>query len=189
MGNPCNPLKHGWKPQHTRILKLELEGKSVNAIALKVGRDRSYVQSLIDTEEYKEKFTERNRSVLIKVQKVFEESAVGAARTIKRIARKGTPDERVKLDAAKDIIDRIGYKPVQVIETRQRAYTPAEIESAKGTVKELEDTIIRLERKDSVFVLKRPKSDTPVKAQEEPVADVGQPTSEPSADRPQTVSA
>jgi len=152
-----------WDLRKQKILRLDLQGHNQTDIARRMGlKSSSPICRLQQNPDYKTRLADAKRSAIEKVQSVFEKEAVLAAEKICRLAKNGKGEDRIQLDACRDILDRSGCKPIQVIETRQRAYSPQEVESAKKTLSELEESIIRLERKDSIFVLKRTKiNETP----------------------------
>lgn len=181
---PRNLVAGPWSALHHRVLYMTLKGRKAREIAKRVGMSQHWVEDVRHLEEFKVRKERALRSIIEQIQEIFESKGKMAARNVIRIAKSGVVGDRVQLDASKDILDRIGYKPVQIIETRQRLYSPAEIESAKGTVQELEDTIMRLERKDSIYILKK-KCEVPPELQ--PVEDA-EPSGSTSTDRPQTMS-
>jgi len=169
-----------WTAIHHRVLYMTLKGQTAMEIAKRVGMSKHWVEDVRGLPEFKTRKEKALRSIIEQVQEIFESKGKMAAKNIVRIAKQGELKDRVQLEASKDILDRIGYKPVQIIENRQRLYTPQEIESAKGTVKELEDTLVRLERKDSVYILKKRSEVSP---ESQPIENA-EPTGSTSTDRP-----
>lgn len=67
----------------------------------------------------------------------------------------GTPAQKVQLDATKELLHIMGVKPIDVIETRQAPPNPEQVESTRVTLTEIEETINRLSKRDSTFILRR----------------------------------
>jgi hypothetical protein len=96
-----------------------------------------------------------------KARKLFEDKAVEAAQKIISISQQGKPEERLQFDASKEILYQVGVKPIEVIETRKREYTPEEIESALEVTREIEAIADRLGKSKSQFLLEETTASLP----------------------------
>lgn len=67
----------------------------------------------------------------------------------------GEPDERLRFDAAKEVLYQCGMKPVEVVENRNRDYTPEEIQSSLIVLKEVKEIEEKLSTQGSEFLLKK----------------------------------
>ena len=173
-------IPKNWKPKYTAILTLTQRGWEVKDIAvkLKVSKDTVFrVQSMelfqqklmaltkrIEHRTYGKLVEQESDKNLDKAREHLAKYAMRAARKVTAIIRKGTPADRIKLDAAKDVLDRTGIKPNTVIETHQRVYAPDEVNSAKETLTELETHLNRISNQDSPYLLKGPKGSATDKA-------------------------
>ncbi len=171
------PKKYGpWKPVYTKILALTHRGHKLEYISQHVQMaitgihriqrrpdfidrlDRMCVAVAKDEARRdsipKPNAMERARA---KINAAAFEAATTMVKLIKK-PRKGqaiipVQEKRILLEAAKDILDRAGLKPVEVIETRERVYTPEEVKSALNTIRELEHVVKRLDNTGNNFVL------------------------------------
>lgn len=159
-----------WNAKHTRVLLAAFRGKSNKEIAFDLKLKTSTIQHMRCQPYFRQRLqamanqmlTEQvKRSVSENVSSAarlkLEKAQVSAALKIIRLMRKGKNEDRMQFEAAKDILDRTGLKAIEVIETRERNYTPEEVERAKTTLSEVENIIMRLENKDSSFLLARQK--------------------------------
>jgi hypothetical protein len=131
-------------------------------LAEKVKYSIRFVQKIQSRPEFQERLAKQNALVdkqLIKdgvksisdeiflkdaARKELERASLHAAKTIttlltrrKKMDRTGLSEMKLKFEAAKDVLDRIGLKPREVVETIERNYTTEEITSAMDTMKEL----------------------------------------------------
>lgn len=167
-----NRIAH-WKPVYTKILIMIYHNKSREEIAraTKVSLDTvSRVKSmplfraklLALTKRIQERTfsklaeTESDKGV-DKAREYLKKHAFRAAKKVAGVMRKGTPQDRIRFDAAKDILERVGIKPAQIIETHERVYDPKEVQSASETLIELETHLARLSNNGSPYVLKAPQ--------------------------------
>jgi len=100
-----------------------------------------------------------------KVRLLFERNLTKAAKTVVDICKNGNPNDKIRFEAAKEILYQSGLKPVDVVETRERLYTPEEIESAHDTAKEVEQIFERLTGNTSKYLV----SDERTEATSEPM--------------------
>jgi len=178
-----------WTKDHTKMLVLTHKSTPAEEIGKILGVSVRTVQWTQAKPEFRQKLEsmadkvaqkllqETNTEVdsLSKARDELQKCALTMARKLKRLAKKGESKDRLQLDACKDILDRAGLKPVEVIETRERQYSPEEIQSALSAIKELEHLTLRLGKQDSKFVI----SDKTPKV---PITDEG--TKQTGPDRP-----
>lgn len=167
--------EHIWQPNYTRILMKSMQtNKTDTEIAKELKISASTVKRVKTLPIYKERLLTLTRRIeertygkaveresfknLDKAREHLEKSALRAAKKVTGILRKGRPEDRIRFDAAKDILDRVGVKAAQVIETHDRVYSPEEIGSSKDTLLEMEAHLERVSTTGSAYVIKGPKS-------------------------------
>jgi predicted transcriptional regulator len=91
---------------------------------------------------------------------VLNKAALEAATKLKQLAKNGLPENRVQLDACRDLLDRVGLKAIQVVENRERPLSPEEVVSVKATLTEVTTIIERIENKANPFVIGRDRLDS-----------------------------
>lgn len=157
-----------WNAKHTRVLVGAYRGKDDKQIAISVGLKASTIQHIRKAPYFRQRLQamanetvkhtlerEIKEGVGCEARKKLEAAQLQAANKIIKLMRRGETTDRMQFEAAKDILDRTGLKAIEVIETRERSYTPEEVERAKTTLNEVENIIMRLENKDSRFLLAR----------------------------------
>ena len=162
--------KDNWLPVHTKILILAQRSYKPKAVAEKLKIGQETVNAIYREPYFRERLNEitnktlnnlidaESKSAIVdKARDTLRNAAMKAAWKVRRIMNKGTSADRIQLDAAKDILDRVGLKPKEVIETRERVYTPEEIGSALETLKEVERLTERLDNQMSPFVVSQPR--------------------------------
>lgn len=169
-------LTPSWKPTYTKVLLMVQKGVSVDEIAAEVQLSKKQVFKIQSREDFKQKMqaienkihdryakevtddiTER------KVRKRLLRAAVKAADVLCRVVynRKNIDPEKnmahaqlkLQYEAARDILDRTGFKAVEVIETREREHSLEELESMKKTMLELQSMTERLTHKPNEYLL------------------------------------
>lgn len=170
-------LEKNWKPFHTTILKETAKGTTVKDISKKIDMSISTVTLVRRSKIFQDKLLKYNmknnsspkKEMTGYINKVQEDArselykkALVAAKTITKLMKSGTSHDRIKFDAAKEILHQCGIKPIEVVEHRERQYPPEEVESAKKTLIELKALIVRFDNKESPYVL----SETSPSAQE-----------------------
>ena len=110
---------------------------------------------------------EAERTVTDKARLILEKKALQAARTIAKLMKEGTSKDRLRFDVCKEILHLNGIKPVEVVETRDRAYTPEEIASAAETIRQMLEMKNRLSKPEDAYLLKQ-DTDTPEETLLEP---------------------
>lgn len=147
--------RDGLPVRYKRILKLVEQGKTVDEIAEDphVNMKRDWVARVVKKPAFIAATVKLHKTATDAARAIFEKNAVDAATKIVRISRTGKADARVQLDAAKEILYQIGLKPIEVIETRGREYTPEEIQSSLGVIKEVQAIEEKLSTQGSVFLV------------------------------------
>lgn len=150
----------GWSAQHQEVFQLSLKGLTTAEIVEKTKLPYDKVRNIMRTNKFKEHEVKCTEGAVAAARKLLEERLIEAATQILRIMRTGKPDERLKYDAAKEILYQCGMKPVEVIETRGRDYTPEEIQSSLNVVKEIQTIEEKLSTQGSGFLIKRDEEPT-----------------------------
>ena len=145
--------KQDWKPEYQKILLLAEQGVPVKDIATSVNMHVNYVYEVMKKDKFIEKKLAFEEKIVDKARKVFEENAIKAAKRIVTIAERGKAEDRIRLDASKEVLYQVGMKPKEVIETIKREYTPEELASMSKVAIEVEEIADRLLTKNSRFVL------------------------------------
>jgi len=192
-----------WRPVYTKVVMLTQRNQSTQQISDETGLSTSMIVWLKKTVAFQQKYddiVERTRKDIrnavddrIKHDSALNEAITNfvcsipdAVETVLRIMKEGTSAERIRYDAAKEILHIAGLKPVEIKDSsRDRDYTPEEITSALATIRELESITNRLSNKDSEYILtepKKPKSRLPRSVS--PATDES--SSKTSQDRPET---
>jgi hypothetical protein len=147
--------KKGWSKDHQAIFKLYIEGYSPAEIVEKTKLELSKVRAIIGSDKFHQNHDKVITNSLETAKKALQDRLVEAAGRIIMLMRQGKPDERIQFDAAKEILYQCGMKPVEVIETRGRQYTPEEIESSLKVMKEIQGIEEKLSTQGSGFLIKR----------------------------------
>jgi len=160
--------EQNWSGKHEKIMLLTFRGKTNDEIASAVGLTNQSITRIRQTPYFRDRLQAMKNAALkktieheanalcgSKARKYLEKSLVTAARKVVRIMKSGTNEQALQFKAAQDILDRMGLKAVEVIETRERVYSPEEVERAKTILSEVETIIARLENKESRFMLAR----------------------------------
>lgn len=150
-----------WTGRYTRILTLYMRGKSGQEIAATVGLSPETVARICTSDLFKTKQAEFELKVTEKARKLFEDKALEAAQKVVRLMKEGKPDEKLQFEAAKEILYQVGIKPIEVIETRKREYTPEELASALAVTKEMEAIADRLAKQSSPFLVEQSEESEP----------------------------
>jgi len=154
--------EEGLPLKYKKILLYVEQGMRPREIAQKMDMDYTWICKVLAKPEVLAAQHKMHEKAVDAARAIFEKHAVQAAIKIVKIAKTGAPDSRVQLDAAKEILYQIGLKPVEVIETRKREYTPEEIASAAKVTGEVEQILNRLGGEKSPFVLENtPEDDAP----------------------------
>lgn len=181
--------KDTWKPIHSKILLLTQRNLTDKEIAKQVKISFETVGCIRQSPYFRQRAALVGRKIALKLEEKgiealitdkarakIQQASLRAAMKVLKIMKKGLPVERIQLDAAKDVLDRAGLKPVDIVETRQRAYTPEEIASTKETLLEVETITQRLTNQTSRHIVKLPggpvtdESSENVQQEEEPLS-------------------
>jgi transposase len=191
-----------WLAKYDKMLLCYSRGDSVKEIAKKFEYSVQFVYSIVRRPEFIAKLARINAEVDKRVmkegvkgiaeeivlkdaaRKELERASLHAAQTItkllsrrQRLDRNLIAEMRLKFEAAKDVLDRIGLKPKEVVETIERNYKPEEIESAMNTMKEL----TQITNNEFVFggirrIKREPEIEATIETPEVPVAEGTVPT-------------
>jgi hypothetical protein len=149
--------KAGWSKQHQKVFELYTGGSTPAEIVKDTGYPIDRVRNIIRCDRFQEQHDEIVKNSVETARKTFEARLTEAAGQIIRIMKHGKPDERIRFDAAKEVLYQCGLKPVEVVENRTRQYTPEEIKSSLAAVKEIQTIEGTLAVHGSRFIIKRDK--------------------------------
>jgi predicted DNA-binding protein YlxM (UPF0122 family) len=148
--------QRGWSAKHQEVFKLRmLDGLPTREIAEKTGLSTSKVNDIMRTKAFLTHEEDTVSNAVEKARKLLENKLLKAVDKIVHIMEFGKPEERLRYDAAKEILYQCGMKPVEVIETRGRQYTPEEIKSSLEVMKEIQNIEEKLSTQGSGFLIKR----------------------------------
>lgn len=159
----------GWSAAHQAVFKMHIEGASVPEIMKKTKFGVDKVRNIIRTEKFQEHHEDVVKNSVETARKALEARLVEAAGQIIRLMKQGKPEERLKFDAAKEILYQCGMKPVEVVETRTRQYTPEEIASSLSVMKEIQSIEGTLATLGSDFLIKQTDQIAPIDAAPVPI--------------------
>lgn len=142
-----------WSGKYSKILMYYEQGVPIAEIAKRVNMNERSVYKVMEKDAFKERATEFEQGIVNKARVLFEAKALDAAKRVIKIMRSGTAKDRIRFDAAKEILYQVGLKPVDVVETRTREYTPEELKSALEVSREVEAITDRLSGRSSEFLL------------------------------------
>jgi hypothetical protein len=143
----------GWKPEYTQVLIYAEKGLKGCEIAEKLGYSNVHISRIMNSPEFIAKRVKHDDTRIEAARAILNEQAINAALKLAKIANKGKPEDRIQLDAAKEILHMVGLKPIEVIENRKREYSKEELESASIVAKELEEITERLTSRKSHFLV------------------------------------
>jgi hypothetical protein len=147
--------KRGWTAVHQQVFKLRIiDGLTPKEISEKTGIPTTRLTDMMRTKLFLEHEDTTVGSAVEKARKLLESKLLRAVDKIVHIMENGKPEERLRYDAAKEILYQCGMKPVEVIETRGRQYTPEEIESSLKVMKEIQGIEEKLSTQGSGFLIK-----------------------------------
>ena len=153
--------KKGWSATHQKVFVMYTQGILPKDIAPKVGCGIDKIRNIIHSVKFQEKHASIETDCVNRARKHFEQKLMEAAGKVVRIMQNGKPEARLQFDAAKEILYQCGMKPVEVIETRGREYTPEEIQSSLTVIKEVQEIEERLSTRGSDFLLKNDGTEEP----------------------------
>ena len=148
--------ENGIPYKHKKVLYWAERNLTAQEIAVKTGYDSKWIYKILCRPEIMDLREKLHSKAMHEVKMLFRDNLLGAANKLVEIMEKGKPEHRIQMDAAKEILYQVGLKPVEVVETRTREYTPEEVQSAANVICEIEKTVDRLEQKESEYVITRP---------------------------------
>lgn len=153
--------KRGWTAIHQQVFKLRIiDGLTPKEISEKTGIATQRLSDMMRTKLFLEHEDTTVGSAVEKARKLLESKLLRAVDKIVHIMENGKPEERLRYDAAKEILYQCGMKPVEVIETRGRTYTPEEIKSSLDVVKEIQGIEEKMSTQGSGFLIKEDTVDS-----------------------------
>ena len=147
--------RRNWSADHERVFELYSLGVLPRDIMKQTGFSENKVRYIIRSKAFQEKHKLVVTNAVDTARKALEAKLCQAADVIVNIMLRGKPDERLKFDAAKEILYQCGMKPVEVVETRTRQYTPEEIQSSLTVIKEIETIEKKLSQEPSTFLVQQ----------------------------------
>jgi hypothetical protein len=115
------PTASGLPPLWIAVLLLAFHASSNEAIAKRLGIEESQVAEILDHPLVRERISVVEQAVVAKLQAgefgigaIAKHHAPQAMRNIVRLANKAH-DERVRLQASKDVVNYAGYEPAKVV--------------------------------------------------------------------------
>ncbi len=156
-----------WKPAYNKILIMTQGDQPLEKIAEAVKMQSNTIKKIRSSTMFKEKLEAANNTLVRKVvekraqrletseaRDILTKAAPDAAKKMVQLSKIGTKEDRTQFDAAKDILDRAGLKPIEMIIAQERLYSPAEIAQAQGTLLETEAILKRLRNQSSPYLLR-----------------------------------
>ena len=145
--------KHEWSGAYQRVMILAETGMKHTEIARKVGLSPSRISRIIHDDRFTARRDEYKEKAKQEIYEKFLDVSAKAADKIIHIMEKGKPTERIRLDAAKDILNYAGHKPREQIEHITNNYTIEDVNSAKKVIEEISNLSERLGITNSKFLL------------------------------------
>lgn len=152
--------KGEWSGLYQRILIMYEQGKSPKEISEYLGMYPTSVSRIINRDNFISRRLAFEEKIVDKVRAQFETKALTAAKKICDLAHTGKPEQKIQLEAAKEVLYQIGCKPPEVIETRHREYTPEELQSSLNVAREMEAIADTLSSVKSPYVIEKKEAVT-----------------------------
>ena len=156
--------KKGWTAERQRVFELYIQGVTPQEITKKLDCGIDKVRNIIRCTKFQEKHDLVEKNSIDRAKKAFDGKLADAANKIIRLMQTGKTHERLQFDAAKEILYQCGMKPVDVIETRGRDYTPEEIQSSLTVIKEVQEIEEKLSTQGSGFLIETEEDETSLSA-------------------------
>lgn len=145
--------------RHKVTLAMTRGVTSYKAIAKDLEVSPAMVKTVVEDKSFDKNLTNYQKGVLSAARQHLTDKAERAAIKLCEIIEKGTPQQKIQLEAIKDLLDRIGMKPHEVKETLHRQYTNEELSSMLNITKEVETITERLRAKDTPYLIDKPKKE------------------------------
>jgi hypothetical protein len=142
-----------WSRTHQKVLILVEKGYPLKEIAEKVGMSERNIYYIMNKPLFIEKRNRINEKGVEVAQGIFTNHLAKAAAKIIELLEKGKPQDRLKFDAAREVLHQCGMKPIERTEVTKREYSNEEIESALAAAREVKSIIERLGQTKSRFLL------------------------------------
>lgn len=145
--------KSEWSGSYERVLILAEKGTPHKDIATEMGLTPGRISQIIHDKRFvarRDKFKEKAEDIVFSK---FSRHTSNAASTIIHIMKEGKPQDRIKLDAAKDVLNYAGHKPREHVEHNTYNYNIDEANSARKALEEIDKLQQRLSETVSPFLL------------------------------------
>jgi len=111
------------------------------------------VKAVIEDRSFDKHLSAYQKTVLEEARGMLEEKLKRAAEKLIEIMEHGTPQQKIQLEATRDLLDRCGAKPHEVIERIDRQYTMEEVNSMLAVTKEIATITDKLSSTKSPYLL------------------------------------
>jgi len=158
--------EENWKPVYTKILLMYSRNIDVKRIAKDTKLSTRRVAYLRASPYFKARLAaihnqtitrsvDKSVECITEAKEILSSKAITAARKLVQMMNKRIllPTERLRFDIVRDVLDRVGLKAVDIIETREKKYTPEEIMEMHTTMVEIEAITQRLNNNNSRFLM------------------------------------
>jgi hypothetical protein len=113
-----------------------LSGRTLRAIADELGISTMLLYHWRQEPEFQRELTHQQDQVRAQVSDILVNEAVDSVNTIVAL-RKNSAQDKIRLDAAKDLLDRAGFSPVnKVAQVTQHSLAPETIAQIKSLLEE-----------------------------------------------------
>lgn len=161
--------EENWNPVHQKTLMLTARRWSAKAIAKTLKLSENTIATYRNSPYFKERLANLTRKIedasipllaqesvsraTDQARAILIAASVAAAKKMDLLSKRGKPEQRIQYEACKDILDRTGLKPREETVIHERIYSETEVKSALVTAGELENTLGRLTKQGSPFLL------------------------------------
>jgi hypothetical protein len=113
----------GWTPQRERAALAVAETNTIVDAAKAAGVTRETIHRWMKHPEFKQRVDEYLDEVVSAARQILRRNAAAAAAQLVNLHAYGNAMHSVKLAASKDILDRVGLKPVQEVKQENSGET------------------------------------------------------------------
>jgi len=160
-----------WKPWHDELMKMVVDGVSPVQMSLRLNKSSKMIKDVVGSEYFKVRMSDIQQTITTSITKTWLEaidtdavkeareeigrSAVEAAKTIVWISKNGEVEDKMRFEAAKDILDRAGVRAPELVKQQreERSYSPEEVAKAREILAESEAIVKRLINTPNRFVI------------------------------------
>jgi hypothetical protein len=104
-----------WTPQREKAALAVAESATIVEAAGVAGVTRKTIHEWLKAPEFKARVDEYLEEVVSAARSIMRRNATAAAKTVVDLSVWGLPGHTTRLAAAKDVLDRVGLKPVQEV--------------------------------------------------------------------------